>query len=251
MKLELNGKKALVTGSSLGIGFEIAKTLHSEGCYVALNGREETRLTSAANNLPGAKAFTGDVTSAKEAAKLVNDVVSAFGGLDILVCNVGNGKSVEPGLENPAEWERVMASNFFSATNVIEAAKNNLVCSRGVVICVSSICGCEVVSGAPVTYSVAKAALNAYVRGVARPFGKLGVRINAVVPGNIFFKGSTWEKKIEDDESKVTEMLEGEVALGSFGSPLDVANLVVYLASSKCDFVTGTIWPIDGGQLRS
>ena len=134
---------------------------------------------------------------------------------------------------------------------MVEAAHQALVASKGVIICISSICGVEVIRGAPVTYSVAKAALNAYVRGIARPLGKLGIRINAIAPGNILFDDSVWAHKLEADELEVRSNLQQEVSLGCLGSSDDVANLVSYLASPRSSFATGGIWTLDGGQVHS
>jgi len=145
----------------------------------------------------------------------------------------------------------MFALNFFSTTNVMQAAEAALIATKGNIVCISSICGLEVIAGAPVTYSAAKAALNAFVRGIARPLGKHGVRINAVAPGNVLFNGSVWSGKIVADRSSVEQMLEQNVALGRFGEPVDVARLVGYLASPLSEFVTGQIWAIDGGQTRS
>lgn len=133
---------------------------------------------------------------------------------------------------------------------MVEAARNALAERKGSVVCISSICGKEVVFGAPITYSVAKAALNAYVRGIARPLGKQGVRINAVAPGNIMFDGSVWSRKLAEDAGAVEAMLERDVALGKLGAPRDVAELVAYLASPRAGFATGGVWTLDGGQLH-
>lgn len=251
MQLELSGKTALVTGSSKGIGRAIAEALYVEGCRVALNGRNPDDLAIAAAELAGSIAVAGDVTHPEEARRVVSDVVKSFGRLDILVCNVGSGRSVPPGEETAEEWQRVFALNLWSTTNSVEAARKELAASKGVIVCVSSICGLEVVPGAPVTYSAAKAALHAYVRGIARPLGKKGVRINAVAPGNVLFDGSVWSRKLQEDASAVDSMLGRDVALGRLGAPREVAELVAYLASPRSGFASGAVWTLDGGQVHS
>tara|TARA_Y100000589_G_C26773856_1_gene474942 strand:- start:237 stop:614 length:378 start_codon:yes stop_codon:yes gene_type:complete len=120
----------------------------------------------------------------------------------------------------------------------------------GSIICISSICGLEVINGAPITYSVAKAALNAYVKGISRPLGKDGIRINAIAPGNILFEGSTWQHKLDDNPEIVEKMLKNNVTLNTFGRPIDIANLVLYLSSPISNFVTGSIFTLDGGQIH-
>lgn len=251
MQLELADKRSLVTGSSRGIGRAIGKALHASGCRVVLNGRSEDALARAAAELPGAMYVAGDVTIPSEAKRIVDEANAKLSGLDIVVCNVGSGRSVAPGTESYEEWQRILTINLLSATNVIEASRDLLAASRGAIVCISSICGLEVVPNAPITYSAAKAALNAYVRGVARPFGALGVRINAVAPGNIDFEGSVWARKLSENSSAVHEMLEREVALATLGDPTAVADLVCYLSSPRARFVTGSVWTIDGGQRRS
>jgi len=251
MDLQLAGKTTLITGSSRGIGLAIASALHAEGCKVVLNSRSESDLTAAVASLPGALAAVGDMADPIGAQGVVSHAMAQLGKLDVLVCNVGGGRSVSPGQETAAEWQRVFALNLWSATNTIEAAREALAMSRGSIVCISSICGLEVVPGAPVTYSAAKAALHAYVRGVARPFGQEGIRINAVAPGNILFDGSVWSRKLSEDAKSVQDMLSSNVALSKLGTPEDVARLVTYLASPVSGFATGAIWTLDGGQVRA
>jgi NAD(P)-dependent dehydrogenase (short-subunit alcohol dehydrogenase family) len=251
MQLNLAGKAALVTGSSRGIGLAIAEALHGEGCRVALNSRNPEELASVAERLPGAIAVAGDVTESTEAQRVVSEVLKSFGKLDVVVCNVGSGQSVPPGEETPEEWQRVFGLNLWSATNTVAAARDALADSMGAVVCISSICGLEVIASAPITYSAAKAALHAYVRGMARPLGKQGVRINAIASGNILFDDSVWSRKLCENSAVVQTMLERDVALGRLGTPQDVASLVVYLASVRTSFVTGGIWTLDGGQVHS
>ena len=248
MAPDFAGKTALVTGSSQGIGLAIARALSAQGCRVVLNGRNEQRVNVAASALPGAMAVAGDVTDPQQAKRVVNDALSALGRLDILVCNVGSGRSVAPGAESLEEWMRVFAVNLWSTTNMVEAARSALAQSKGLIVCISSICGLEVVPGAPVTYSAAKAALHAYVRGIARPLGLEGVRINAVAPGNILFDSSVWARRMTEDPQTVRAMLERDVPLRRLGTPEEVADLVAFLASSRAAFATGGVWKLDGGQ---
>ncbi|HQS39497.1 MULTISPECIES: SDR family oxidoreductase [unclassified Polaromonas] len=250
MDLELAGKTALVTGSSRGIGRAIAEALRVEGCKVVLNARHPDELNATAVALQS-PAIAGDVTRADEARRVVDEAVGLLGQLDILVCNVGSGRSVAPGTETPEEWQRVFAINLWSAIHMVEAARGALATSRGAVVCISSICGLEVVPGAPVTYSVAKAALHAYVRGIARPLGAQGVRINAIAPGNILFDGSVWQKKLAADAAGVQAMLETNVPLQRLGTPREIGELAAYLASPRSGFATGSIWTLDGGQVRA
>src|SRR3954451_6775320 len=171
MKLEIEGRIALVVGASRGIGLAIAETLAAEGAKVALAARGLDGVKMGAGKIGrGASFHVADVTNAAAALSLVNEIEKQSGKIDILVCNVGSGASVPPGKETSAEWSRVMDLNLFATTNMIEAARPLM--SRGsgdrAIVCVSSICGLAAL-GAPVTYSAAKAALNATVRGLARP----------------------------------------------------------------------------------
>jgi 3-oxoacyl-[acyl-carrier protein] reductase len=250
MHLDLGGQRALVTGSSRGIGRAIAGVLHAEGCHVALNGRHADALASASATLLGSVMVAGDVTVAEEARRIVADAIAALDGLDIVICNVGSGRSAPPGEETPDDWQRAFAVNLWSTTNTVWAATEALAQSRGVIVCVSSICGLETIRGAPVTYSAAKAALHAYVRGVARPLGDRGIRINAVAPGNILFEGSVWSRRMATDALEVQRMLQQDVSLGRLGTPEEVANLVAYLASPLSGFATGAVWTLDGGQVH-
>ena len=250
MDLELKGKNALITGSSRGIGYAIATLLHKEGCNVTINGRNNETLKKTITSFnERIHSCAADVTSVDDCNTLIKETINKWGSIDILVCNVGSGTSVKPGDENFEEWQKVFLNNFYSAVNVIEAAKNELSKSGGSIVCISSIAGMES-TGAPVTYSVAKSALNAYVKNISKPLAKLGIRINAVVPGNIIFEGSVWTKKLSENPQDVEKMLKNEVAMQRFGKPQEIANFVAFLCSEKSSFATGSLFVVDGGQSR-
>lgn len=253
MDCDLANKCVLVTGSSRGIGLAIAFAFLAHGCRVIINSRNEEELKNIvlkANN-KNLSYICGDVSDNLIARKIVSQVIRKYQKLDVVVCNVGSGVSVLPGEENCSEWQRVFAINLWSTTNIVEHAKEYLALSKGSVICISSICGLEVIPNAPVTYSAAKAALNAFVKGISRPFGAIGIRINAVAVGNIIFDGSVWEQKLKDDENKTKTFINNEVPLRRFGVPDDVAETVIWLSSSGANFVTGSVVVVDGGQVRS
>lgn len=249
MDLALADKVALVTGSSRGIGLAIARTLRDEGCKVILNGRDPRLLAQVGEQL-GVPGVAGDVTVEQGAHEVIEGAAAVHGRLDLLVCNVGSGASVPPGQESADEWQRMLGLNLLAATQSVAAARKHLARSQGTVLCVSSICGLAAL-GAPIAYSAAKAALNSYVRGSARHLAREGIRINALAPGNILFEGSTWERKLREDPTRVADMLEREVALRRLGSADEVAAMAAFLCSPRAGFATGGIFVLDGGQLRA
>jgi 3-oxoacyl-[acyl-carrier protein] reductase len=253
MRLELEGRVALLAGASRGIGLAIAHALAAEGAKLALVARGQDGLERACADIDGhPSSHLADVADPDAALALAGEVEMRHGRIDILICNVGSGTSVPPGQETSAEWRRVLDLNLFAATNMIEAVRPIMQRSTGdrAIVCISSICGLAAL-GAPVTYSAAKAALNATVRGLARPLAADGIRINAVAPGNILFEGGTWSRKLAENKAGVEDMLAREVPLRRFGTPAEIADVVSFLASPRAAFITGTVVVADGGQLRA
>ena len=199
-------KKIFITGSSSGIGAEIAKDLISYGHLVVINGRDEIKLKKAHKDMNSYNYILGDFSLPRQINSYVDSASALLGGIDVLICNVGSGKSVQPGHETFEEWNSVLNTNFLSTTTSIECSMKHLNKDANI-ICISSICGLEIIPNAPITYTVAKAALNTYVKGIAKPLGKKGIRINAIAPGNILFKGSSWEEKIKKNPNNIYKMI--------------------------------------------
>ena len=251
MDLHLKGKKALITGSASGIGFQIAKVLSNAGVKICINSRNSDSLSDAINALPGSIGFAADVRNPHQAKELFSSSKKKLESIDILVCNVGNGKSVKPGEENNNEWIKMLEYNLLATTNMVEVCKDELIQNKGVIVCISSICGNEVIPSAPITYSTAKAALNFYVKSISRPLGEKGVRINAIAPGNILFQTSVWKKKMDEDSISVYKMLKDNVPLNKFGTKDDIAFMTSFLCSPISSFLTGSVLTVDGGQTRA
>ena len=248
MNLNLSEKRVLITGSSTGIGKTIAKTFSAEGCKIALNGRSKNNLIKASSEFDNPVLCQGNMAVEKDAKNVIKKCTKELGGLDILVCNIGSGQSVQPGNENFDEWQKMFSINLWTTTNSVEAAKPFLKLSQGVIVCISSICGIVTIKNAPVTYTVAKSALNSYVKSISIPLANYGIRINAIAPGNILFDKSVWDLKQKSDPKGVKKYINENVPLKNFGSPNDIGNLAAYLASPISKFSTGSIWTIDGGQ---
>jgi len=251
MDFNFKNKIFLITGSSRGIGFEVAKKLSSFGAVSVLNGRSREDLQNAKKEIPYSFAVCADLSKQNDSKYVVEEIIKKYGKLDGIICNIGSGRSLPPGDETIDEWRRVFDLNFWSAVNIITEAKKSIINSKGSIVCISSICGNEIIPSAPVTYSVAKSALNHFIKGISRPFGAHGVRINGVSPGNIKFNGSVWEKKLDSNPEEVKNMLKNEVPLQTLGDTEDIANLVAFLLSDYAKFITGEIITSDGGQTRN
>ena len=241
----LSSKKVvLVSGSTKGIGKVIAKRFVEDGYLVIQNSRNNID----ESDFVATKFIKFDVTNYQNCLKLIETVQTEFGRLDVLICNVGSGAELEKKVSSEKRWHHFLDSNLLSTTYLVDAAMSMLLKSRGNVVAISSICGSYQVKGAPVDYSVSKAALNMFIKSMALKYGKSGIRFNAVSPGNVMFNGSTWHTKLKTNEAEVNKFIIDNVPMEVFIEPDDVADAVLFLASNKSRFTTGAILNVDGGQ---
>ena len=236
-----NEQIVLVTGSSKGIGLSIARKFKKERWSVIQNSRNEISKDS----LIGDTYIFADVTKSDEVISLIKQIKDTYGHLDAIVCNVGSGKNLDSS-NSQERWDYFIKVNLFSATNIVDQALPLLENSSVTVI--SSICGNSAIDGAPVEYSTAKAALNQYIKVMAKKYAEREIRFNSVSPGNVIFDGSQWEEKLKSDKKNTNDYIKQNVPMGKFIEPQDVAEMVYHLSSNNSRFITGQNFVIDGGQ---
>lgn len=257
MDLGLSGKTALVCGSSRGIGLAIARAFLREGGNAILTGRDASALDeakAAVASESGAErvlSVQADLTDPADIQRTLDTGTAAFGGLDVVVANVGSG-TARAGWELDLEdWESALKFNLSGGMVLAGAALTRLVArGSGSLIFISSIAGYEAID-APVAYSAAKAAVLSAMKNLSRLVAPKGVRVNAVAPGNIYFPGGSWERKLNERRDFFEQYIQSEVPLKRFGRPEEIADAVVFLASERASFITGSCLVVDGGQTRS
>ena len=252
MDLGLKGKKVLITGASRGIGLAIAEGFLKEGAKSCLVSRGSDKLFEnevRLQNVYGGEnvfAYKCDCTNIKSLVFLKNEVEIKWNDLDIVVVNVGDGRSVTDALPDDEQWKKVWSSNFESALHTSRTFLPMLNESQGTLLFISSITGIEAF-GAPTDYSTAKAAIIALAKNMARKLAP-NVRVNVIAPGNVYFEGGSWDEKIQQDKKGVDEIIKSTVPLNRFATPQEVANSAVFLCSARASFITGATLVIDGGQ---
>jgi 3-oxoacyl-[acyl-carrier protein] reductase len=245
MDMGLKGKKAIVTGGTRGIGRAVATLLAAEGCDVAICARNRDALDATVAELGrlGVKATGGSVDVADLAAlrRWIGEASEALGGLDIFVANVS---ALAQGMDEES-WRRGFEIDVMGTVFGIEAALPVLERSQaGSIIVVGSTAMAEIY-GPTRSYAAVKAALVPYVKGLARNLAAKNVRANLVSPGNVFFEGGVWDIVRQRNPEMFGAML-ARNPTGRMGTPEEVANAVVFLASPRASFITGTNLIIDG-----
>jgi len=255
--LELTDKIAIVTGSSKGLGLASARALVAEGCRVTICARGEAALAAAAVELravarddPRVLAVAADVSTADGVEAVVRRTTDAFGGLDILVNNVGLGRGGGIVETTDAEWREAFDQTLFPAVRASRLAVP-LMRRRGggAIVMIASIWGRE--SGGRMTYNAVKAAEISLAKAMAQQLAPDNIRVNSVAPGSIRFAGGTWDRRVQEDPEGMAAFVRRELPFGRFGRPEEVGAVVAFLVSPRASWISGASVPVDGCQSRS
>jgi 3-oxoacyl-[acyl-carrier protein] reductase len=265
VRLELDGKRALVTGSSSGIGRAIAKMLAAEGASIVVHGRDPGRTHAVAAEILAADGqavpVIGDLATDSSAAQVAAQATAAYGGIDILVNNAGGratgGAKVGMFQLTMDQWLQTYEMNFMSSVRLITALVPAMIQNGwGRVINISSLAG-QAPSGAMGDYGAAKAAVANLTFNLARSLARTGVTANTVSPGMI--RTAAFEDVLTnvaarqgfgaDKDKAVKWMIENTLrqTVARLGQPDDIAFIVTTIASPRSDFVTGANIRVDGG----
>jgi 3-oxoacyl-[acyl-carrier protein] reductase len=255
--LLLRNKVALVTGSSRGLGLASASALAEEGCRVAICARGEARLLDAATEVGRAAgaddrvlAIVTDLATAEGVDEVVGRTVRAFGGLDILVNNVGLARGGGLLETTDALWGEAFDQTLFPAIRASRLAVPHMRArGGGAIIMMASIWGRE--SGGRMTYNAVKAAEISLAKSLAQQLAKDHIRVNSVAPGSIRFPGGSWDRRVLEEPEAMAEFVRRELPFGRFGTAEEVGAVVTFLASPRASWISGACVPVDGCQSRS
>ena len=244
MRIDLNGRVALVTGSTRGIGRAIAASLVECGARVAIVGRDAQKASAVAAEIsPDARGFACDMADSASVNALVAGVEGAFGSVDVLVNNAGLTRDNIMLRLKDEDWDAVLDTNLRGAFVAIRAATRGMMKRRwGRIINISSVVGLVGNKGQS-NYAASKAGLIGLTKAVAKEFASRNILANAIAPGFI----ETDMTGAMTPEARAA--LIGAIPLERLGSPADVASMVAFLASEHAAYITGQVLVVDGGMV--
>ena len=258
MDLDINGKTALITGGSNGIGRAIANALADEGCNIIIIARDEQRIKNVIAEILEKKVsvfgYSCDVLDDNDIKKVINKIEKHH-SVDILINNVGGGGSWGHQLVEKTDnvvWDEVYAKNTRVAITftmkMLPMMKDK---KWGRVVTIASICGKE--SGCRAWYSIAKSAEITLMKtlGSDKNIISSGITLNSVAPGAVMIEDKGFDLIKKQDPDKFSKMIEESHPLGRLGEPREVADVVVFLCSTKASFVSGACITVDGGESKA
>ena len=248
MDMQLQGRTALVTGASVGIGRGIAKALAAEGVRVGVSARRGDKLEELAAEIVAAGGaapllIVQDMLAADAAEQIAGAALFGLGAVDILVNNAGGSRSFKELHAGEDAWDEAITLNFHRPRQLGDALIDTMIGRRwGRIVNITGKSEPDHVNGA----FCAKAGMHSWAKGLSRMVGKHGITVNCVAPGRIhseqIFRNYTPQYRQWQSEN--------EIPVGRYGEPQDLADLVVFLASPRASYITGTVIPVDGGLRR-
>ena len=246
----LEGKVAIVTGASRGIGKAIAEQFIAQGAKVAFTYRSSAEAAAALEKELSAgggsvKGFQSDAASMTDAERLVGEVVEAFGTVDIVINNAGITDDTLLMRMTEEQWDRVISVNLKSCFNLTKAVMRTMLKARsGSIVNISSVVGVQGNAG-QANYAASKAGILGFTKSVALELGSRNIRCNAIAPG---FIETEMTAKLDED---TVQGWRDAIPLKRGGTPEDVANLCVFLASDMSAYITGQTLNVDGGMITA
>ncbi|MEO8973057.1 MAG: SDR family oxidoreductase [Ktedonobacteraceae bacterium] len=254
MDLGLQGKVALITGASRGVGKAIAFQLANEDCRLALVARGRKTLEETAAELwsKGIEVLpiVADLMVAQDIEIVVQETIQQFGRIDILVHNAGGAKGQNIFDTSDEDWQDALALNVLALSRLAKlVAPIMSQQGGGRIIAISSIFGRE--TGGRTAYNALKAASISLTKSLARQFAPDNILVNSIAPGSLLFPGSSWDRRKQADPDRIAAFVKSELPLGRFGTPEEIAVVVAFLASPHASLISGACIPVDGAQSHS
>ncbi|MCB1487193.1 MAG: SDR family oxidoreductase [Bauldia sp.] len=249
---EFSGKVAIVTGAAMGIGQAVAELMAERGARVAIVDRDEVPAKEVAEALTRrgfeARAITTDVSVAAQVADCIAEVIDAWGQINIVSNNAGIARYGTVETTTESEWDEVIDINLKSVYLVCHQAIPHLKKTRGTIVNMASVQSFAT-QRSVAAYTTGKHAMIGLTRSMALDFAEYGVRVNAVAPGSVNTPMLRWAISLDDDPEGLTQTIRNMHPLGRIAEPSEIAEVVLFLASPKASFVTGSTIVADGGLL--
>jgi 3-oxoacyl-[acyl-carrier protein] reductase len=237
----------LITGSSKGLGAELANKMHSAGHSVLTHRRNATTRMKPLGNTD---VVTCDLLKLDEIEKSFTALLSKKIEIKHLICNAGKSSYPNTGIESLLNIQTALNDNLLVTSNTVYSALKFFRHTLKTVTVIGSICGEELINGAPFEYSLAKSSLKSFTKLCSHLYVSAQIRFNMITPGNLYFEGSVWEKKEKLDQDTFNSYLKANVPSNMIGTPSDIHHAIEYLIADDAKFINGANLIIDGGQMK-